>query len=63
MPKLREEKNPELAPISPLRHEVKTPPVQYTRNVEREKKIAEDVKKRRRPAGLGLAPLRPNGLQ
>ena len=48
VPKLREEKNPELAPISPLRHEVKTPPVQYTRNVEREKKIAEDVKKRRR---------------
>ena len=44
VPKLREEKNPELAPISPLRHEVKTPPVQYTRNVEREKKIAEDVK-------------------
>ena len=48
VPKLREEKNPELAPISPLRHEVKAPPVQYTRNVEREKKIAEDVKKRRR---------------
>lgn len=48
VPKLREEKNPELAPISPLRQEVKTPPVQYTRNVEREKKIAEDVKKRRR---------------
>lgn len=48
VPKLREEKNPELAPISPLRHSVKTPPVQYTRNVEREKKIAEDVKKRRR---------------
>lgn len=48
VPKLREEKNPELAPISPLRHELKTPPVQYTRNVEREKKIAEDVKKRRR---------------
>lgn len=48
VPKLREEKNPELAPISPLRQSVKTPPVQYTRNVEREKKIAEDVKKRRR---------------
>ena len=48
VPKLREEKNPELAPISPLRHEIKAPPVQYTRNVEREKKIAEDVKKRRR---------------
>ena len=48
VPKLREEKNPELAPISPLRHEIKTPPVQYTRNMEREKKIAEDVKKRRR---------------
>ena len=48
VPKLREEKNPELAPISPLRHELKTPPVQYTRNAEREKKIAEDVKKRRR---------------
>ena len=48
VPKLREEKNPELAPISPLRHEVKTPPVQYTRNMEREKKIAEDVKMRRR---------------
>ena len=48
VPKLREEKNPELAPIVPSRQPVKTPPVQYTRNMEREKKIAEDVKKRRR---------------
>ena len=48
VPKLREEKNPELAPIVPHRQPVKTPPVQYTRNMEREKKIAEDVKKRRR---------------
>lgn len=48
VPKLREEKNPELAPIVPNRQPVKTPPVQYTRNMEREKKIAEDAKKRRR---------------
>ncbi len=48
VPKLREEKNPELAPIVPSRQAVRTPPVQYTRNMEREKKIAEDVKKRRR---------------
>ena len=48
VPKLSEEKNPELAPIVPNRQTVRTPPVQYTRNMEREKKIAEDVKKRRR---------------
>lgn len=39
----------ELEPVSPLRHELKTPAVQYaTRNIERERKIAEEVKKRRR---------------
>lgn len=48
VPKFREEKDPELAPIVPSRQPVRTPPVQYTRNMEREKKIAEDVKKRRR---------------
>ena len=48
VPKFREEKDPELSPIVPNRKPVRTPPVQYTRNMEREKKIAEDVKKRRR---------------
>ena len=39
----------ELEPVSPLRHELKAPAVQYaTRNIERERKIAEEVKKRRR---------------
>lgn len=55
VPKLREEKNPELAPIVPNRQPVKTPPVQYTRNMEREKKIAENAKKRRhRPLAVIL---------
>jgi len=55
VPKLREEKNPELAPIVPHRQPVKTPPVQYTRNMEREKKIAENAKKRRhRPLAVIL---------
>ncbi|MDD6089159.1 MAG: lectin-like protein [Candidatus Limivicinus sp.] len=48
VPKLTEEKNPELAPVNPTRQPVKTPAVQYTRNAERERKIAEEVKKRRR---------------
>ena len=44
-----EEDEPELEPVSPLRRELKTPAVQYaTRNIERERKIAEEVKKRRR---------------
>jgi hypothetical protein len=47
-PKARDEKNSGLDPVIPQRHTVQTPAVQYTRNVEREKKIAEDVKKRRR---------------
>ena len=48
-PKLGEEDEPGLEPVSPLRHELKTPAVQYaTRNIERERKIAEEVKKRRR---------------
>lgn len=43
------EDEPELEPVSPLRNELKTPAVQYaTRNLERERKIAEEVKKRRR---------------
>ena len=46
-PKLSGEE--ELEPVSPLRHELKAPAVQYaTRNIERERKIAEEVKKRRR---------------
>ena len=55
VPKLDEEDDDddededELEPVSPLRHELKTPAVQYaTRNIERERKIAEEVKKRRR---------------
>ena len=44
-----EEEEDELEPVSPLRNELKTPAVQYaTRNLERERKIAEEVKKRRR---------------
>jgi len=46
--KFREDKDAELQPIVPQRNQVKTPPVQYTHNLDREKKIAEDVKKRRR---------------
>ena len=43
------QEQPELEPVSPLRHELKTPAIQYaTRNIERERKIAEEVKKRRR---------------
>ena len=43
------EEDEELEPVSPLRHEFKAPAVQYaTRNIERERKIAEEVKKRRR---------------
>ena len=48
VPKLTEEKNPELEPVVPARQPVKTPAVQYTKNAERERKIAEEVKKRRR---------------
>lgn len=48
VPKLTEEKNPELEPVVPVRQPVKTPAVQYTKNAERERKIAEEVKKRRR---------------
>lgn len=48
VPKLTEEKNPELEPVVPSRQPVKTPAVQYTKNAERERKIAEEVKKRRR---------------
>ncbi len=48
VPHLGEEQE-ELEPVSPLRHELKAPAVQYaTRNIERERKIAEEVKKRRR---------------
>jgi outer membrane biosynthesis protein TonB len=47
-PKVREERKSDLDPVIPQRHTVQTPAVQYTRNAEREKKIAEDVKKRRR---------------
>ena len=48
-PKLDADSEDELEPISPLRHELKSPAVQYaTRNIERERKIAEEVKKRRR---------------
>ena len=48
-PKLDEEEEPDMEPVSPLRHELKTPAIQYaTRNLERERKIAEEVKKRRR---------------
>ncbi len=48
VPHLGEEES-ELEPVSPLRHELKAPAVQYaTRNIERERKIAEEVKKRRR---------------
>jgi len=47
-PKMGEDEA-ELEPVSPLRHELKAPAVQYaTRNIERERKIAEEVKKRRR---------------
>lgn len=48
VPKLTEEKHPELEPVVPARQPVKTPAVQYTKNAERERKIAEEVKKRRR---------------
>lgn len=48
-PKFGDNAQPELEPVSPLRRELKTPAVQYaTRNIERERKIAEEVKKRRR---------------
>lgn len=53
VPKMREKKDPELAPIVPKRP-VKTPPVQYTRNMEREKEIAKSAKKRRRPLAVIL---------
>lgn len=49
VPKFNEDEEPGLEPVSPLRHELKTPAVQYaTRNIERERKIAEEVKRRRR---------------
>lgn len=43
---LREEKNPELEPVVPKRPI--TPAVQYGKSMERERKIAEKVKRRRR---------------
>ena len=52
VPKLTEEKNPELEPVVPVRQPVKTPAVQYTKNAERERKIAEEVKKRSLPPKL-----------
>ena len=55
VPVLTEEKNPELAPVEPERSVI-TPAVQYSRSIERERKIAEEVKKRqRRPKILILA--------
>lgn len=52
---LTEEKNPELAPVT-ARQPVRTPAVQYGKSLERERKIAEQVKKRRRrPAVMVLA--------
>lgn len=49
VPKFSADAEEELEPVSPLRHDMKTPAVQYaTRNIERERKIAEEVKKRRR---------------
>lgn len=47
IPILTEEKNPELAPVV-LRKTI-TPAVQYGKSAERERKIAEQRKKRRRP--------------
>lgn len=45
IPKLTEDKNPELAPVVPAGGRTG---VQYVKNAEREKKISEEVKKRRR---------------
>ncbi len=51
VPILTEEKNPELAPVVPLRQTPVTPAVQYGKSAERERKIAAEAKKRkRRPA-------------
>ncbi len=55
VPILTEEKNPELAPVTPDRSII-TPAVQYSKSIERERKIAEEVKKRqRRPMIVILA--------
>ena len=43
-----EEDEPELKPVLPSKPAPRKPPVQYVRSAERERKIAEEVKKRRR---------------
>ena len=51
IPILTEEKNPELAPVTPSRRT----PIQYSKNEERNRQITENVKKRRtRPLGVVL---------
>ena len=48
VPVLHEEKNPELAPVSVERQPVAVPAVQYGKSMERERKINEQLKKRKR---------------
>jgi len=56
IPILTEEKNPELQPVFVSKQPVIMPAVQYSKSIERERKIAEEVKKRkRRPLAIVLS--------
>ncbi len=53
IPILTEEKNPELEPVAPERRPI-TPAVQYGKSAIRERKIAEEARKRRRHPGVAV---------
>ena len=54
IPILTEEKNPELEPVIPGRPQAATPAVQYGKSAQRERKIAEQARKRRRKPAVFL---------